>query len=159
MVCQRSSVWCRRRVTILLHKTMVRPMRHVRRRPVRRQGAATVELSICLPLFITILFGSIEASNLIYLRESLCLASYEAARQAVSLDANQRDIETRAKQLLKSRGVTNPTITLTPNDFTSANGGDLVTVTVSIPANSQSMLPKIIYGQRTISAQTTFVKE
>ncbi|MBC8355545.1 MAG: pilus assembly protein [Planctomycetes bacterium] len=134
-------------------------MKHLRHRSARRNGAATVELSICLPLFITVLFGSIEASNLIYLRESLCLASYEAARQAVSLDATKQEIEKRAMQLLSSRGVTKPTITFTPSDITSASGGDPVTVTVSVPASSQTLLPKIVYGQRAISAQTTFVKE
>ncbi|MCA9122689.1 MAG: pilus assembly protein [Planctomycetaceae bacterium] len=134
-------------------------MRHVRGRVSRRRGAATVELSICLPLFITILFGSIEASNLIYLRESLCLASYEAARQAVSLDASKKDIEKRAKQLLSSRGIDNPTITFSPDDTTNASGGEPVTVTVSVPASSQTLLPKVIYGQRTITAQTSFVKE
>ncbi len=134
-------------------------MRRFQRQPVRRKGAATVELSICLPLFILILFGSIEASNLIYLRESLCLASYEAARQAVSLDVSQADIEKRAKQLLASRGITNPTVTLSPSDFNSTSGGDPVTITVSVPTSSQTLLPKIVYRQRSISAQTTFVKE
>jgi Flp pilus assembly protein TadG len=134
-------------------------MRHARRSVPRRKGAATVELSICLPLFITILFGSIEASNLIYLRESLCLASYEAARQAVSLDATNQEISNRAKQLLSSRGISNPTITFSPSDVASASGGEPVTVTVSVPAASQTLLPKIVYGQQTISAQTSFVKE
>lgn len=134
-------------------------MRPYRRKALRREGAATVELSICLPLFITILFGSIEASNLIYLRESLCLASYEAARQAVSLDTSKSDIEKRAKQLLASRNITNPTITLSPSDVQAASGGTPVTVTVAVLTSSQTMLPKFIYGQRTISAQTTFVKE
>lgn len=134
-------------------------MRHARRSDPRRQGAATVELSICLPLFITILFGSIEASNLIYLRESLCLASYEAARQAVTLDATKQEIETRAKQLLSSRGISNPTIIFSPSDITTASGGEPVTVTVSVPTSSQTLLPKIVYGQQTVSAQTSFVKE
>ncbi len=134
-------------------------MRRFQRQPARRKGAATVELSICLPLFILILFGSIEASNLIYLRESLCLASYEAARQAVSLDVSKEDIEKRAKQLLASRGITNPTVTLSPSDFNSTSGGDPVTITVSVPTSSQTLLPKIVYRQRSISAQTTFVKE
>lgn len=134
-------------------------MRQARGRLTRQRGAATVELSICLPLFITILFGSIEASNLIYLRESLCLASYEAARQAVSLDVSSQDIEKRAKQLLHSRGIDNPTITISPSDITTAGGGDPVTVTVSVLTSSQTLLPKIVYGQRTISAQTSFVKE
>jgi Flp pilus assembly protein TadG len=134
-------------------------MRHALRKVSRRQGAATVELSICLPLFLTILFGSIEASNLIYLRESLCLASYEAARQAVSLNATTQEIEARAKQLLISRGINDPTITFNPRDISAASEGEPMTVTVSVPASSQTLLPKIIYGQQTISAQTSFVKE
>lgn len=139
--------------------TRDKTMGQARGRLTYRRGAATVELSICLPLFITILFGSIEASNLIYLRESLCLASYEAARQAVSLDVSSQDIEKRAKQLLQSRGIDNPTITISPSDITTVSGGDPVTVTVSVLTSSQTLLPKVVYGQRTISAQTSFVKE
>lgn len=134
-------------------------MRQPQGKSTRRRGAATVELSICLPLFITILFGSIEASNLIYLRESLCLASYEAARQAVSLDTSNADIEKRAKQLLSSRGIGNPTITMNPSDITTVSAGESVTVTISVPTSSQTLLPKVVYGQRTISVQTSFVKE
>ncbi|HUG68446.1 MAG TPA: TadE/TadG family type IV pilus assembly protein [Pirellulaceae bacterium] len=134
-------------------------MRHAQRKVPRRQGAATVELCICLPLFITILFGSIEVSNLIYLRESLCLASYEAARQAVALDATHEEIEERAKELLRSRGILDPTITFNPSDMTTVSAGEPVSVTVSVPTSSQTLLPKIVYGQQTVSAQTSFVKE
>lgn len=134
-------------------------MKHARRQFPIRRGTATVELSICLPLFFTVLFGSIEASNLIYLRGSLCLASYEAARQAVSLNATHQEITTRAEQLLRSRGISNPTITFNPGDMTTVSSGEPVSVTVSVPASSQTLLPRFVYGQRTISAQTCFVKE
>ena len=83
----------------------------------------------------------------------------EAARQAVSLDVSSQDIEKRAKQLLQSRGIDNPTITISPSDITTVSGGDPVTVTVSVLTSSQTLLPKVVYGQRTISAQTSFVKE
>jgi Flp pilus assembly protein TadG len=126
---------------------------------MRRRGAATVELSICLPLFVLVLLGSIETSNLIYLRESLCLASYEAARRAVASDATQEDVVRRATEILKSRRITELTVTTNPRDLASAAAGDPITVTVSVPVHTQSMLPQQVYGQRFISAVSSFVKE
>jgi len=126
---------------------------------LRRDGTATVELSICLPVFILILLGSIEASNLIYLRESLCLASYEAARQTIADGGTKQKAERIATEILKSRGITDLNVTITPNDLSKVAAGTPVTVTVSVPVHTQSMLPKQIYGQRSISAQSTFVKE
>ena len=39
-----------------------------------------VELAICLPVLILLLFGTIEACAIIYLNQSLKIAAYEGAR-------------------------------------------------------------------------------
>jgi hypothetical protein len=106
-----------------------------------------------------ILFGSIEASNLIHVRESLCVASYEAARQVVGTEGTSAAAATRAREIMQSRGLGDVTVTFSPADLSGVVAGDLITVTVSVPTSSQSMLPRRIYGQSTLSASSSFVKE
>lgn len=46
----------------------------------RRDGSASVELALCLPLFVLVVIGTVETCSLIHLQETLKTASYEAAR-------------------------------------------------------------------------------
>jgi len=41
-----------------------------------KRGAAVVEFAILLPVFVLILFGSIEACSMIFLQQSLEMAAY-----------------------------------------------------------------------------------
>ncbi len=54
-----------------------KPLRGVKR---KRNGTATVELAVCLPLIVIIAFGSIEATNMIFLEQRLTAAAYEGAQ-------------------------------------------------------------------------------
>lgn len=110
-------------------------------------------------MFILILFGSIEASNLIHVRESLCVASYEGARQVTGPEGSTEAAATRAREIMESRGFDNITVTFSPADLSTVVAGDSVTVTVSVPTSSQTMLPVRIYGQSNLSATSSFVKE
>lgn len=43
-----------------------------------RCGTAATEMAIAMPLLITLVFGSIEIANAVFLRQSLNMAAYEA---------------------------------------------------------------------------------
>jgi Flp pilus assembly protein TadG len=55
-------------------------MRQFTRTRKSRQAAATVELAICLPVVLTIAFGTIDICSVLFLKESLTIAAYEGAR-------------------------------------------------------------------------------
>ena len=129
------------------------------RRRSSRRGAATVELCVCLPLFVIVVVGTVQSCTLIHLRESLCVASYEAARLVVKDEANRQQAVGRAGRILASRGISGSTVDIQPRDLTSINPGDPVTVTVSVSAASQSYLPPQFFGRTMISGQTVMVKE
>jgi Flp pilus assembly protein TadG len=60
-----------------------------RRRAGLRTGAAALEAAISVPLIVTIIFGAIELSNAIFLRQSLNMAAYEAAKVVTRPGTNE----------------------------------------------------------------------
>ena len=127
-----------------------------------RRGTASVELAICLPLFLLVVFGAVEACSLIHLKQSLKTASYEAARLAAKGSENEQAAIDRATQILSSRGMVLESVTFAPSDLAAVPAGGYVTATVNVdPANQGDalMLSTTILGTNTVSAATTMVKE
>ncbi|MBX3425179.1 MAG: pilus assembly protein [Pirellulales bacterium] len=89
------------------------------RRPARaclgsRRGLAATELAVCLPLLVLIVFGSIQACNLIYLRHGLVTAAYEGTLELAKPNASNASIRVRAEQVLAARGIRNAQLQILP---------------------------------------------
>ncbi|MGI9517005.1 MAG: TadE family protein [Pirellulaceae bacterium] len=59
-----------------------------RRRSVR--GTATVELALCLPMIVLVVFGAVEGASMIFLKQTLVQSSYEGIKVAVKPKCHQR---------------------------------------------------------------------
>ncbi len=125
----------------------------------RRNGAAAVELAVMLPVFLTILFGTIETCTMIFLQQSLEIAAYEGARVAIVPDTEASDISDSANALLLARKVKSATITVSPTDFQNAPYGSFIRVSVSAPCNSNAAFPLAFYGAKTMTATVEMMKE
>ena len=128
-----------------------------------RTGAAAVEFAVCLPLLITIVFGSIEASNLIHVQHALKTAAYEAARTAgKDPEITPAQIESLAGSVLAVYRVEGGRVDITPTDITAVSTGSQVTVTVSAPLAVNRVIsgwaPEWLLGNSDLSAQCTVVR-
>jgi len=130
-----------------------------RNRRKKHRGAAAVELCLCLPLFVVVIAGSMETCNLIHLRESMCVASYEAARIAVKNGKDTEKAVQQSQELLKARGFEDIQITFDPKNLADLEPGTLVAVQLSTPTHSQSLLPKSVLGKHQFVTKTVFVME
>lgn len=151
-------------------KTQVCGVSRSRRFDARR-GTATVELAICLPVLAGLIFGSIEACGMIYATQSLEIAAYESVRMAVRATAYQRQpgqpnvmtnaqVEAHAEEVLLERGITDAVVTITPADLTEMQSGEVVSVTITAPALSNTIvLPAWFWGGVELMAQASMVKE
>ena len=120
-----------------------------------RKGAATIELAVCLPLIVLLIFGGIEAANGIFLKQGLTIAAYETAKMATTVGYTVADAETRGQQVLDARGFTSATIAIDP-PTTQLLPGTPVTVTVTSPASANSISPVFkLGGASTVSASIT----
>jgi Flp pilus assembly protein TadG len=130
------------------------------------QGGALVEFALVLPLLLTIVFGIVEFSVVLYDKAVITNASREAARAGVIFrtpaftDAQITAVATNAcASHLISFGDTSPQVSLSRPSGSTA--GNPLTVTVSYPFTGL-MLGNLIgplFGNHSITASTTMVYE
>ncbi len=125
----------------------------------RRQGIAAVELAVCLPVLIFTFLAALQAADMIFLKQTLQVASYEAARTAIRHNATNDQALASGTVILTSRDVASFTITTSPTDLGSARRGDLVSVTVQALTDTNTVLPNWFSSTPDITVTTKMVKE
>lgn len=126
----------------------------------RRLGAATVEFACVAPLLFSLVLGMIEFGRVMMVQESLTNAAREGARTAVLPGRTTSDAQTAVSNCLTNAGISgaNPA-TVTP-DPSTANPGDAITVTASVPFSQVTWLPGTLFMKNvTLSASAVMRKE
>lgn len=134
-----------------------RPVRGRCRRP-RRAGAALVELAICLPVLLLIVYGALEAAGMIFLRQALVQSAYEAAKVAAK-SGDYTAAREAALAVADGRKISELQIVFSPEASAALQRGTPVTVAISAPGDQSSILPLGLFRGLTVSAQTVMVKE
>ena len=129
------------------------------RRLAKRNGAAVVEFAVVLPVFVTLLLGTIETCTMIFLQQSLKIAAYESARAAIVPGSDDFDINLATTEILTARRIKNGTVTVTPANFQNAAYGSFIRVDVSAPCNSNSVFALRFYGSKTLTGTVEMMKE
>jgi len=124
-----------------------------------RRGVAAVEFAVCLPVLALLVFGAIEASSFIFLKQSLSVAAYEGIREAVRLDSNSTNGINRAQNILNARSVNDFNIDFPNGDTAAADRGDVIVIEVSAPTTTNSPLAGEWLTNRTLTARVVMVKE
>ena len=128
-------------------------------RTVKRKGAATVELAVCLPVLALLVFGSIEAASFIFLKQSLQVAAYEGVREAIRSDTTDVLAVGRARAILDSRVVRDANIQFPAGSVASIARGQQVVIEVSAPTRTNSPLAGQWVANRTLTARVVMLKE
>lgn len=118
-----------------------------------------MESAILMPLLVLVTFGALELSNMIFLKQSLSIASYEGAKRATSPGASESQIRARVQEILASRGIANATIAVTPTITSATVRGTMVIVSVSSNGGGVGVLPVNIITQTTLRTQTAMVRQ
>lgn len=106
-----------------------------------RSGAAAVETALTLPLLLILVFGSIELSNAVFLKQSLNMAAYEAAKVITRPGDNNALAAARCQEVLAVRKISGYTMTISPTVTAATPRGTRVTVTVSASESNLSYGP------------------
>ncbi|MCA9065651.1 MAG: pilus assembly protein, partial [Planctomycetaceae bacterium] len=70
-----------------------------------RSGAALVEFALVLPLLLLILMGALETCSMLYLKQTLHIAAYEATRVTLVPNTTSAQVNFAAQQILNDRRV------------------------------------------------------
>ena len=125
----------------------------------KRKGAALVETAVFLPILVIVFLATVEICNQIYFKQSIAVSAYEGARVVLMPNASVTDIEIQVKEIAAIRNLPEPTVTVTPSDFSSKPPGTLVSVTVECP-NQQSVVGIGLFQNSTLASKTvTIMKE
>lgn len=124
-----------------------------------RRGTAVVELAVTLPVFVLILFATIETTAMIFLQQSLEIGAYQGARIALIPSSDSVKVTTAVNQVLIDRNVNSASVSLTPANYSSLPYGTKITVRVIAPCNANSPFSPWFYGGRTLAGEVTMMKE
>jgi Flp pilus assembly protein TadG len=132
-----------------------------RDRRTERAGLASVELALLIPVVLLFAVGIIEVGRANVVLGWLTNASREGARVA-SFDSTTQSatVTAAANAYLNNVGISGATTTVSPNPPSSAADGQSVSVTVSIPFNQVSWLPRAFFlGGQSLQATTVMCRE
>jgi len=125
----------------------------------QRCGVAATEFAVCLPVVVLLVLGMIECCTMIFLKQSLTVASYEGVRTALEDRAVGTDVLRTSQLVLTQRRVQGGTITVNPANIPGVPLGQFITVTVTAPADLNSVIPGSFFRGQILSASATMMKE
>lgn len=143
-------------------------IKHRKRRAVgrRRQrlGVEIVELAFALPVMVVIVFGVLETCQLIFIKQSLAVAAYEAGRVVAREEGTKAEAIARFNQIVSSRGTVDGgmkevTITFTPDDVENVPKGDQIRVDVSAPVGVNTTTNLVLKGLPDMTEAVVFLRE
>jgi Flp pilus assembly protein TadG len=151
---------------VFAHLVRTRPVLQVQRvaskqtassKPTRasRRAAAATELAVCLPVLTLVVFGSIQACNLIYLKHGVVTAAYEGSLELAKRNATTASVTARAQQVLTARGVRNAQIRITPAgaEVNGTEPGTQFTIEVTADVRSNMSLAGFFPSPTTVSGR------
>ena len=115
-------------------------------------------MAVSLPLLITLVFGAMEMANAVFLRQSMNMAAYEAAKVITRPGSNEALARTRCEEVLTVRKVTTYTLTFSPTVTATTAKGTQVTVTLSAPATNLSYGPLRFLSGNTFTSTVVMVR-
>ena len=84
--------------------------RRSRLKQKKLRGAVIVEMAVCLPLMLLVVFGCIEVSTGVFRGQTLTSAAHEGALVGLRANATEQEVADRVKTVLDARGLGNYTL-------------------------------------------------
>lgn len=136
-----------------------RDRRAAKRRRNRRLGVEIVELAFALPVMVVIVFGTLETCELLFTKQSLAVAAYEAGRVSARPNGSAATAQTRFDQIMAARRINNATLTITPADLSSLAVGETIRLEATAPVSGNNSTNLVLTGVPDIVEVVVVVRE
>ena len=123
----------------------------------KRNGALTVEVALCLPVLILLLFGAYELTRTSMILHATQSAAYEGARVGIVPGATPEKIAAAAGFVLRTMGVSNFEIETVPAVI--ERDTPQVEVIVRVPVSDNLSLPRLFVEDPTFEGTCTLSRE
>lgn len=131
--------------------------------PPRRRGAAAVEFAVVSLVFFTFVLAFFEFGRALMVDYVLVNSARQACRAGIIPGATSSQITQTASTALTKGGVAGASVTVLVNgtnaDASSAQSGDRISVSVSVPVASVSWVPFTRYLTGSLNGQYTLRRE
>lgn len=124
----------------------------------QRRGVASVEFALVASTLFLILFGCLEFSKMILLRNLAQDAAYEAARYCMVEGATTSEAVAKANEVLAMMNTRGAVISINNGSGITTTSTDIL-VTIRIPMENNSILFKPIFANRFIDVGSSLRRE
>ncbi len=118
-----------------------------------------VELALFLPVFFLITMATIETCRMLYLRQSLKIATYETARLGIVPNMTRETLEAQCDVILRGRNIQNYKFTTSPEDPSQLTYGQVFTTHVEISADENAIVGAWYYKNKILSESVSVMAE
>lgn len=130
-----------------------------------RRGTTTVEMAVCAPVVFLLVFGSIEFSRMMMIRQALTNASRDACREACLVTTQDDDEADEVARSWLAGVIANcgdqdtVRVQISPSVDTAPATGTEITTTIEVDCEDVSWLPPFFFAGAKIRGQSTMTRE
>jgi Flp pilus assembly protein TadG len=137
------------------------PQQHGQRHP--REAGAVLELAMVAPLLVAFILGTLEGARALHVKQVLSDACRGAGRLAVQPNVSFEEVTGCAENILTYNSIPSGTVTVAVNetnvsDFSSAQEGDAIRVTVTVPASSVGYIMPVFLPADSLLSSTIVMR-
>jgi Flp pilus assembly protein TadG len=122
-----------------------------------RTGALTVEMALCLPILLLVLFGCYEIAKANMMLHASEAAAYEGARVGIVPGATPEKIEAAVGGVLRSMGISSFTVDVTPNVISTNT--EQIEVEVGVPFLDNTLIAPFFMDDSTFRSRCELSRE
>lgn len=122
-----------------------------------RSGAALVEFAMVLPIVVLLFSGMVEVSRVLLLQHTADTAAYEGARAGMVPGASALEAQQAAEELLKTAGLNEYQVTVTPSEILEETA--LISVHVHVPIAPNSWMTPTRFIQTPVDSEVSLYCE
>jgi Flp pilus assembly protein TadG len=106
-----------------------------------------------------ITFGTLETCELLFTKQSLAVAAYEAGRVAARHEGTTEATRSRFNQIATARRLQSASITITPADVDEVAVGETIRIDVTAPVASNNSTHLVLFNIPDIVESVVVIRE
>ena len=127
----------------------------------RRRCLVSIEAALVFPLLLLLTLGLMELGWMILKSHQIANAARNGARIGVRIDATNADVQQAVDSLMAAAGMADSgyAVTLVPADVSQMNGGEQLTVTLTVLYENIDLGMPLVPTPTALEASVTMAKE